>query len=314
MKNIFSILCILMSAAVILAGCREIAEIEPLPEEEASLAKTGPATIDETEVTLEGRFIYDGTDAVTAGFRYAKTQTELEVAETLPAVMAGADSFYLVLPSVENGEYWYQSVVEIGTEAYYGKPGFFKVDFSLTPSIATLVAEITDEAYILKGSYVFESKKIPIVPGFFYAASEDELETASFVRANVNGKNFSYEVPASFGSECWYQAAAIVNDEYYRGAVRFAGMTNLSARGNANCFLVTEPGVYVFDAKKADGTVVDGDIADWIWCTGGETILSDISYNDGKIMFSASDSEGSEVIALLKNGEVQWSWHVWVAT
>ncbi len=314
MKNIFSTLCILMSAAVILAGCREIAEIEPLPEEEASLAKTGPATIDETEVTLEGRFIYDGTDAVAAGFRYAKTRTELEVAETLPAVMAGADSFYLVLPSVENGEYWYQSVVGIGTDTYYGKPGFFKVDFSLTPSISTLVAEITDDAYILKGSYVFESKKIPIVPGFFYAASEDELETASFVRANVNGKNFSYEVPASFGSECWYQAAAIVNDEYYRGAVRFAGMTNLSERGNANCFLVTEPGVYVFDAKKADGTVVDGDIADWIWCTGGEAILSDISYNDGKIMFSASDSEGSEVIALLKNGEVQWSWHVWVAT
>ncbi|MCM1501181.1 MAG: hypothetical protein NC115_00725 [Bacteroidales bacterium] len=312
MKNIFSKLCVLMSAAAVFAGCQDVVDIVPLPEDEASLAKTGPATIDETEVTLEGTFIYEGESPVSAGFRYAKTQTELEVAQTIPAKMAGADSFYLTIPDVANGEYWYQSVVEIGNDVYYGKEGFFKVDFSLVPSITTLVAEITDDAYVLKGSYVFESKKISIVPGFFYSATEDGLETATFVRANVNGKNFSYEVPSSFGEECWYQAAALVNEEYYRGATRFAGLTNLSARGDANCFVVSQPGAYVFDTKKADGTEVTGDTADWIWCTGAETILSEISYNDGRIMFSAGDRKGSEVIALLKDGEVQWSWHVWV--
>ncbi len=311
MKKIYTILLVLMSAAIV--GCREVAEITPVPEEEASLAKTGPATIDETEVTLEGRFIYDGPESVSAGFRYAKTQTELEIADIMPASMAGSDSFYLVLPDVANGDWWYQSAVKIGQDMYYGKPGFFKVSFSSVPSVSTLAAEMTEDSYILKGNYVFESKKITVVPGFFYAASEEELENASFVRADVNGKNFSYEVPASFGDDCWYSAAVLVNDEYYRGAVRHTGVTNLSAGGTANCFLVDGPGVYVFDAKKADGTQVAGDSAEWLWCTGTETILSDIKYNSGKIMFSVSDKTGSEMIALLKDGVIQWSWHIWVA-
>lgn len=303
----------LASVALITASCEEIVVPEPLPEEEASLAKTGPATIDETEVTLEGSYVYEGAEAVSAGFRYAKTQTELALAETIPAVMAGDGGFYLVIPDVANGDWWYQSVVEIGAQTHYGKTGFFKVDFSLTPSVTTLVAEITDDAYVLKGSYAFESRKIPIVPGFFYAASEEELETADFVKADVNGKNFSYEVPMSFGERCVYQAAALVNGEYYRGAVRSAGITNLSADGPANCFVVKEPGVYVFDAVKADGTAVDGNLADWVWCTGTETILSDIKYNDGKIMFTSGGDEGSEILALLKDGTVQWSWHIWVS-
>lgn len=301
-----------MTAAAISVACNETIIIEPLPEETASPAKTGPATIDETEVTLEGSYVYDGMEEVSAGFRYAKTQTELAVAETMPAVMAGPDGFYLVIPDVPNGDYWYQSVVEIGSEAYYGKAGFFKVNFNSIPSVTTLSAEITDESYVLKGSYSFDSKKIPIVPGFFYATSEEGLETASFVQANVNGKTFSYEVPVSFGEQCIYQAAALVNNEYYRGAMKSAGITNLSAGGPANCFIVEGSGLYVFDAVKADGASVDGDIADWVWCTGSETILSDIRYSDGKIMFSAGDSEGSEIIALLKDGVVQWSWHIWV--
>jgi len=312
MKNIYSLLCVLMSSAAILAGCQEVVEIEPLPEEEASPAKTGPATVDETEVTLEGSYVYDGTDAVSAGFRCAKTQTELAVAQTKPAVMAGEDSFYLVMPDVDNGEYWYQSVVEAGGETWYGKAGFFKVDFNSVPSVTTLVAEITDDSYILKGSYVFESKKISIVPGFFYAASEEELETAKFVAADMDGKKFSYRVPLSFGSRCYFQAAACVKEEYYRGSVMSAGMTDLSAEGPANCFVVSQPGLYVFDAVKADGSAVEGDTADWVWSTGTGTILSDIKYNNGKIMFSAGDQKGSEVIALVKDGVIQWSWHVWI--
>ncbi len=305
-------LCILMAAAMISAACNETIVIEPLPEEESPVAKTGPATIDETEVTLEGSYAYDGTGNVRAGFRYAKTQTELAVAETIPAVMAGPDSFYLVIPNVANGDYWYRSVVETGPETHMGKAGFFKINFNSVPSVTTLSAEITDDTYVLKGSYAFESKKIPVVPGFFYAASEDGLETASFVTANADGKNFSYEVPMSFGEQCFYQAAALVSGEYYRGAVRSAGVTNLSAGGPANCFIVSEPGLYVFEAVRSDGVKVDGDMADWLWCTGEDEILSDIKYVDGKIMFSAGEQKGSEIIALVKGGTVQWSWHVWV--
>ena len=106
--------------------------------------------------------------------------------------------------------------------------------------------------------------------------------------------------------------------------------TDLSGAGAkiANCYVVSEAGNYVFDAKTPGGTTFSGDgyTADWVWATCGRwsnadqakigNLISDIEYKDGKIYFSTNPSfvniyVGNIIIGIFKDGDLKWSWHIW---
>lgn len=94
--------------------------------------------------------------------------------------------------------------------------------------------------------------------------------------------------------------------------------SNLSATGWANCYIVSAEGTYSFETRMVDGTRVDGiTSADWLWAQDLEnptenSIISDVSYNDGKITFKASGKEGNALIAAFNEaGDILWSWHIW---
>ena len=101
---------------------------------------------------------------------------------------------------------------------------------------------------------------------------------------------------------------------------------DLSAHGTANCYTVSAPGRYLFRAtvrgNGADDEAqvfapqidpADGMTADWLW-TDAEGLLSEIAYDRsaGEIRFTAGAGKGNTLIALLKDGTVVWSWHIWV--
>ena len=95
--------------------------------------------------------------------------------------------------------------------------------------------------------------------------------------------------------------------------------SDLSATGWANCYMLSSEGTYSFETRLVDGTKV-GDIAsaDWLWAQDLEspaqnTLISDVSYRDGKITFKASGKEGNAVIAAFNEaGDILWSWHIWI--
>ncbi len=85
----------------------------------------------------------------------------------------------------------------------------------------------------------------------------------------------------------------------------------LSKDGFANCYIVSKAGRYSFAAKQVDGTVISGEKADWVWMTDA-ALLSDINYADDEISFTASDTKGNGLIALIDaDGNIVWSWHIW---
>lgn len=85
----------------------------------------------------------------------------------------------------------------------------------------------------------------------------------------------------------------------------------LSKDGFANCYIVSKAGRYSFAAKQVDGTVLSGAKADWVWMTDA-ALLSDINYADDEISFTASDTKGNGLIALIDaDGNIVWSWHIW---
>lgn len=93
---------------------------------------------------------------------------------------------------------------------------------------------------------------------------------------------------------------------------------NLSAEGKyANCYMVSEAGTYSFDTRLVDGSVIEGiESADWLWSECDEAadgLLSDVSYRNGAVRFTAAAAHGNALIAAFdKSGDIVWSWHIWL--
>ncbi len=123
-------------------------------------------------------------------------------------------------------------------------------------------------------------------------------------------------------------------------AINHSAAINLSAGATSNCYMLCGAGNYSFAAKKVDGSVIEGDAADWLWTSvecewtpenDGQTdvvkakepmnpawVISDVEYDKAKglISFATSGNPGNAVIALYRNDGssrvIVWSWHVWV--
>lgn len=109
---------------------------------------------------------------------------------------------------------------------------------------------------------------------------------------------------------------------------------NLSEKGTANCYIVPMDGFYYFDASvigngefgmkfRAEGAWAGTEFyhtdspdispvsAEILWQTKDEPI-SELSYLNGQISFTASGAEGNAlIVAKEADGTILWSWHIW---
>ena len=111
------------------------------------------------------------------------------------------------------------------------------------------------------------------------------------------------------------------------GILSVLRVTDLSAGGTANCYVVTAPGRCLFNAKlRGNGVgdvattgfdprieMTDGMKADWLWCDR-EGLVSEVELDpaSGEILLTVGEGPGNAVVALLRDGAVVWSWHLWV--
>ena len=111
------------------------------------------------------------------------------------------------------------------------------------------------------------------------------------------------------------------------GELSAAKVDDLSAAGTANCYVVSTPGTYAFNAKvRGNGAgeaasagfdpaieIADGMKADWIW-TDREGLVSDVVLDkeSGEIVFTVGEGRGNALVALVQEDAIVWSWHIWV--
>lgn len=101
--------------------------------------------------------------------------------------------------------------------------------------------------------------------------------------------------------------------------------TDLNIDGeSANCYIISEPGTYFFQARKGNSNdkIVGIESVEVLWETFGNAtkpttgdLISSAFHLDGNIVFTTpfTFTEGNAVIAAKDaNGTILWSWHIWM--
>ena len=100
--------------------------------------------------------------------------------------------------------------------------------------------------------------------------------------------------------------------------------TDLSSSGSANCYIVSNGGLYKFKTVKGNSSESVGNVASAsiLWETFGTSetpeyfdLIKAFCYKDGYIAFQTADTfkEGNAVIAAKDaSGNILWSWHIWL--
>ncbi|MBO5709186.1 MAG: Ig-like domain-containing protein [Bacteroidales bacterium] len=315
--------------------------------------KGNPATATLGKVTAATATFTGHLDVPASDLSFSQVTVYYSDAETFnmnEAESASATSFdseqnyTITLTNLKYGtKYNYCMVTEVKSEKTYGEvldfttdnvtlselsvvPSSFRADVS--GSLSGLSEE--DKEYIKVGViYSSESGKVENGEGkkvevteisaegvFSILLSDLPLETKYYYCSYVKqGGSYTYGTPAEFTTlKHPYELTYDLN---------VSSATDLSSTGSANCYIISEPGLYKIKTVKGNSTTSVGCVASAsiLWETFGTDtapelldLISGICYKDGYIAFKTADNfkEGNAVIAAKDaDGNILWSWHIW---
>ena len=343
----------LLCAGLVLVGCTDGPLGENEKNDQGGNEDKGPATLTLGKVTaatatFTGHLNVAASDLsfsqVTVYYSDAET-FNMNAAESVSATsFDNQQNFTITLTNLKYGaKYNYCMVSEIKSEKTYGDVLDFTTgdvtlsELSVVPS--SYKAEVSGSVTGLS-----EEDKEHIKVGVLYSSESGKVE-------NCEGKKLdATEISADGGfsvlvsnltieTKYYYCAYMRQGDSYVYGTpkefttlkhpyevsydLNVASATDLSSSGSANCYIVSESGLYKFKPVKGNSNESVGSVASAsiLWETFGTDttpeildLISGLCYKDGYIAFQTADifKEGNAVIAAKDaDGNVLWSWHIW---
>ena len=324
-----------------------------LPRTSVGQEVEGPLTwsldkVTATTATFTGHFDVPASDLsfsqVTVFYTDAQT-FNMYAAESVSATSFDSEqNFTITLNGLKYGtKYNYCMVADVKSEKTYGDvldfttvdvtlselsvvPGSFKAEVS--GSVAGLSVE--DKENIKIGIlYSSESGKVENGEGkkvetaeissedaFSIQLSDLTLETKYYYCGYMRqGDSYTYGVPSEFTT--LRHPYGLTYD------LNVSSATDLSSAASANCYIISEAGLYKIKAVKGNSATSVGSVASAsiLWETFGTDttpevldLISGFCYKDGYIAFQTADTfkEGNAVIAAKDaSGNILWSWHIW---
>jgi len=161
-----------------------------------------------------------------------------------------------------------------------------------------------------------------------FATSFDREQNFTITLTGLKyGTKYNYCVLAEIKTEKIYgeiqtftTAVPIYDDQQ---DLNMAAATDLSSSASANCYMISNSGLYKFKTVKGNSDISVGNVASAsiLWETFGTStspeyldLVSGFCYKDGYIAFQTADAfkEGNAVIAAKDaDGNILWSWHIW---
>ena len=203
-----------------------------------------------------------------------------------------------------------------------------------SPRMTLLVDSVTHTTATFSGNVELTEDGL-IEVGIIYSLGNDLTVEASGIAkqiltpdssGNVSLKAESLQFASTY-NYCYYICQ---NDKYkYGPTTTFTTLdliaTDLSANGTANCYIVSQSGLYKIKTVKGNSNKSVGNVASAavLWKTfgrttapnGGELISYVICSQSGYVGLEIPSDfkEGNAVIAVYDpNGTILWSWHIWL--
>ena len=285
---------------------------------------------------------------------YSKDEDfDISNAESVTSSLNGKQNFNLFLSNLSyKTKYYYRMVTEVESEIRYSEEGEFITD------------DINVELSAVDSVLITTSYSKMLFQGNIRGLSHEDKDLIEVGLAYSGGKidgsyttNYWYKIPADYISPSgsfeissnglnineryyYYSYYVKVNDEYiygypkqlqvwhpynYSPDIELDSAIDLSLMESANCYIVSNPGLYKFKAVKGCSSESVGQVSSCtiLWETFGTDIKPEcgdligggVSYKDGYIAFKTSDNykEGNVVIAAKDaEGKILWSWHIWM--
>ena len=265
-------------------------------------------------------------------------------AETATIFQINRESYSKVFTGLTyNTKYYYTTYLKKGTFYLYGdKKEFTTPDVLLELSAGSITATSAQITGTVEG--LSESDKSQIEVGMLYsseAGKVDKGEGTKLVASEISSDNsVSFALSElSSGTIYYYCSYVKQGGSYTYGTpaefttlkhsydfsydLNVAAATDLSSSGSANCYIISESGLYKYKAVMGNSNESVGSIASAsiLWETFGTDttpemfdLIGGVCYKDGYIAFQTADvfKEGNAVIAAKDaDGNILWSWHIW---
>ncbi|MBO5709661.1 MAG: hypothetical protein J6S01_10015 [Bacteroidales bacterium] len=223
----------------------------------------------------------------------------------------------------QNTKYYYTAYIRYNDTNQYGKTMFFT-----TPSFTTpLIKDITESTVRIQyeppklsnGETVFSTVKIEISTSEYFTfdtfkslhLSSEETECV----IKQLSPNTSYYVRAVGLSSSNETTSEIVH--FKTSEADLSGAADLSTNGTANCYVISKPGIYCFDAVAGNSDrKVSGERITVLWenisiekFSEECSIIKWAYIENGKVYFEALSQDGNALLFL--EGDDKWSWHIW---
>ena len=309
---------------------------QPEPAEIRVASITGEAThISCRNAKLSGKVTLSQTTATNLSFGVLYSTSSgvlLGSATQFEAKEFDADYNFTIDSGVLEPEttYYYRSYIIQNNEVEYGETKSFKT-LALSSMIQTLDASGVNhkDATLNAMLDLTDCKYNNIEYGFELTPEGGQAKTLT--ANNLADKAFSY-LDNSLVMNTGYSYVAYVrlDDILYKGETKtftttsiLASATDLSSSASANCYIISDAGLYKFKTVKGNSTTSVGSVASAsiLWETFGtdtapepSDLISEICCKEGYIAFQTADTfkEGNAVIAAKDgSGNILWSWHIW---
>lgn len=317
----------------------------------------GPATLTLGKVTATTATFTGHIDVAASDLSFSQVTVYYSDAETFNMNAAesvsatsfdGEQNFTITLTNLKYGtKYNYCMVAEVKSEKTYGEV----LDFTTnSPSVDVSVKETpivsTDPVAEYEGSVngLSPEDKDGVKIGVAYYSVSEELKSDKsrkvYVSEYAPGDSFAIVSETLLTDTKYYYCCFLNQGESYTyfdvkefqtwhpysvsTDLNVSSATDLSSSASANCYIISEAGLYKFKSVKGNSSTSVGNVASAsiLWESFGTSVspefcdlISGLCYKDGYIAFKTADTfkEGNAVIAAKdSNGNILWSWHIWL--
>ncbi len=241
---------------------------------------------------------------------------------------------------------YYRTFVRVNGVYSYSDMMTFTLDYN-SAEVVSKVEEITTSSAKVSGHISLEYQDDVTAFLLIYEMDQDgytDWETEKEIPLTLDsennftvslsdlklGKKYRYYICVDFGTEyCDDEYEAVFSFETKglydaESDLDVSQATDLSSSASANCYIISDTGLYKFKAVKGNSSESVGTVAyaSILWETFGTDtapemfdLISAFCYKDGYIVFQAAETfkEGNAVIAAKDaSGNILWSWHIWL--